>query len=163
MALTSAGLLLYRIDSAGLLAVWLVHPGGPYWKGKDEAAWSVPKGVYDADEDPLAVALREFEEECGIPAPSVPLAMLGLFKQPSGKAVTVYVGETSDDLTFVSSNTFELEWPPRSGKMQSFPEVDDAQWLTLPAAEIKLVKGQRPVLAALRAQLDDEGRSYRFE
>ncbi|MEE2032819.1 NUDIX domain-containing protein [Rhodococcus chondri] len=163
MTVTSAGLLLYRIDGTGLLEVWLVHPGGPFWKGKDEAAWSVPKGVYDDEEDPREVALREFEEECGFPAPDVPLTLLGRYKQPSGKIVSVYAGETSDELRFVASNTFDLEWPPRSGKIQQFPEVDAARWWALPEAEPRLHKGQRPILEALRAQLDEFGHRYRVE
>lgn len=161
MAVTSAGLLLYRIDPSDLLTVWIVHPGGPFWTGKDEAAWSIPKGTYDADEDPLVVALREFEEECGFPAPPVPTALLGQFRQPSGKVVTAYVGEAAEDFAFVRSNTFELEWPPRSGRMQDFPEVDDARWVTLPVAASALVKGQRPMLGALREHLDAAGRTYR--
>lgn len=163
MAVTSAGLLLYRIGDTGLLEVWLVHPGGPFWQGKDEAAWSVPKGVYDDEEDPREVALREFEEECGFPAPDVPLTLLGRYKQPSGKIVSVYTGETSDDLQFVASNTFDLEWPPRSGKIQQFPEVDAARWWTLPDAEPRLHKGQRSILDALRTRLDEFGHSYRVE
>lgn len=163
MTVTSAGLLLYRIDDTGLLEVWLVHPGGPYWTGKDEAAWSVPKGEYGDEEDPREVALREFEEECGFAAPDVPLTLLGRYKQPSGKIVSVYTGEIATELEFVSSNVFDLEWPPRSGKMQQFPEVDDARWWPLPEAEIKLHKGQRPVLDALRARLDELGRRYRLE
>ncbi|MGW0020520.1 NUDIX domain-containing protein [Rhodococcus sp. NPDC003382] len=166
MAVTSAGLLLYRIDPSDLLTVWLVHPGGPFWKGKDEAAWSIPKGEYTADEDPLVVALREFEEECGFPAPEVSTSLLGRFRQPSGKVVTVYVGEADEDaegFAFVRSNTFELEWPPRSGRLQEFPEVDDARWVTLPVAESALVKGQRPILGALREYLDEAGRVYRTD
>ncbi|MFD6893714.1 NUDIX domain-containing protein [Rhodococcus sp. NPDC060086] len=163
MTVTSAGLLLYRIDDSGLLQVWLVHPGGPYWKGKDEAAWSVPKGEYGDEEEPRGVALREFEEECGFPAPDVPLTLLGRYKQPSGKIVSVYTGETEIDLQLLSSNMFDLEWPPKSGKMQQFPEVDDAQWWSLPDAEFKLHKGQRPILEGLRARLDDLGRRYRVE
>lgn len=162
MSVTSAGLLLYRIDHTGLLRVWLVHPGGPFWRGKDEAAWSIPKGEYGDEEDPLDVAVREFEEECGFPAPDVPVSLLGRYRQPSRKIVSVYAGEVHDELRFVSSNTFDLEWPPKSGVVQQFPEVDDARWCTLGEAESKLVKGQRPVLEALTARLDDRGRRYRL-
>lgn len=163
MTVTSAGVLLYRIDDAAPVSVWLVHPGGPYWRNKDEAAWSIPKGEYVDGEDPREVALREFEEECGAPAPDVPLVLLGQFRQPSRKLVTVFAGETTADLRFVSSNTFDLEWPPRSGRLHRFPEVDDAQWWTLPEAAVKLVKGQRPILDALTAHLDGTGRRYRAE
>lgn len=159
MAVTSAGILLYRIDDAGVLEVWIVHPGGPYWTGKDEAAWSIPKGVYGEDEDPFAVALREFGEECGMPAPSVDYEMLGRFKQPSGKIVTVYAAETAAELAFLGSNTFDLEWPPRSEKVQSFPEVDDARWFPLAVADVKLVKGQRPILARLGERVHAAGRA----
>ncbi len=163
MTVASAGLLLYRIDDTGLLEVWLVHPGGPYWAGKDDAAWSVPKGEYGDEEEPRDVALREFEEECGFAAPDVPLALLGRYKQPSGKIVSVYTGETTTDLQFVSSNMFDLEWPPKSGTVQQFPEVDAAQWWSLPEAEVKLHKGQRPILEGLRAHLDNVGSRYRTE
>ncbi len=161
MAVTSAGLLLYRIDPSDLLTVWIVHPGGVL-DGEGRGGVSIPKGTYDADEDPLVVALREFEEECGFPAPPVPTSLLGgQFRQPSGKVVTAYVGEAAEDFAFVRSNTFELEWPPRSGRMQDFPEVDDARWVTLPVAASALVKGQRPMLGALREHLDAAGRTYR--
>jgi predicted NUDIX family NTP pyrophosphohydrolase len=119
------------------------------------------EGEYDADEDPLVVALREFEEECGFPAPAVPTTLLGRFRQPSGKVITAYVGEAVRGFVFVRSNTFELEWPPRSGRMRDFPEVDDARWATLPDAASALVKGQRPILGALRERLDAAGRVYR--
>lgn len=161
MTVTSAGLLLYRITDTGLLDLWLVHPGGPFWTGKDVAAWSVPKGEYGPEEDPREVALREFEEECGFPAPDVSLLLLGRYRQPSGKIVSVYVGQTSTDLQFVSSNTCEIEWPPRSGKRLTIPEVDDARWISLSEAETKLTKGQRPILESLRARLDDAGLAYR--
>ncbi len=110
------------------------------------------------------MALREFEEECGFPAPPpVPTSLLGRFRQPSGKVVTAYVGEAAEDFAFVRSNTFELEWPPRSGRMQDFPEVDDARWVTLPVAATALVKGgQRPILDALCEHLDAAGRAYRI-
>lgn len=163
MPVTSSGLLLYRIDTTGLLELWLVHPGGPYWTGKDTAAWSVPKGEYGPEEEPREIALREFEEECGFPAPDVPLSLLGRYRQASGKVVSIYVGETSAELRFVGSNTCEIEWPPRSGKTLTIPEVDDARWIAMSDAETKLVKGQRPLLVSLRARLDDAGRQYRTE
>ncbi|UYP19674.1 NUDIX domain-containing protein [Rhodococcus sp. Z13] len=163
MAVTSAGLLLYRIDDTGLLGLWLVHPGGPFWKGKDEAAWSVPKGEYGPEEDPREVAVREFTEECGFAPPDVPLSLLGRYRQASGKIVSVYAGETTEDMTFVESNTCEVEWPPRSGRRITVPEVDDARWVAAADAEWMLVKGQRPVVEALRARLDEVGRYYRVE
>ncbi|MBC2641771.1 MULTISPECIES: NUDIX domain-containing protein [unclassified Rhodococcus (in: high G+C Gram-positive bacteria)] len=150
MTVTSAGVLLYRMDDAGVLQLWIVHMGGPYWARKDEAAWSIPKGEYVDGEDPFAAALREYEEEIGAPPPEVEYHLLGQFKQPSRKLITVYLAEATDDVTFVGSNTFELEWPPRSGKRQQFPEVDDARWFPVSVAETKLVKGQRPI--ALRAR-----------
>ena len=163
MAVTSAGLMFYRVDDTGLLSVWLVHPGGPFWKGKDEAAWSVPKGEYGPEEDPREVALREFTEECGIELPDVPLSLLGRYRQSSGKIVSIYAGETTDELEFVESNTCEVEWPPKSGKRITIPEVDDARWIVAADAETKLHKGQRPAIDALRARLDDAGRYYRVD
>nr|WP_271211567.1 NUDIX domain-containing protein [Rhodococcus wratislaviensis]GLK37676.1 phosphohydrolase [Rhodococcus wratislaviensis] len=153
MTVTSAGVLLYRTDDAGVLQLWIVHMGGPFWARKDEAAWSIPKGEYAEGEDPYVAALREFEEEIGAPPPAVEYELLGEFRQPSRKLITVYAAEVSEDVTFVESNTFELEWPPRSGKFQQFPEVDDARWFPASVAETKLVKGQRPLIRALRERL----------
>ena len=127
--------------------------GGPFWSRKDEAAWSIPKGEYDPDEDPLAVARREFEEEIGVPTPDLDYTLLGEYKQPSRKLLTVYSAEYDGDLTFVVSNTFEMEWPPRSGRRAEFPEVDRAEWLPVEVAATKLVRGQRPVLEDLVATL----------
>ncbi|MCX5044784.1 NUDIX domain-containing protein [Aldersonia sp. NBC_00410] len=156
MPTTSAGILLYRQADPEGVAVFLAHMGGPFWSGKDEAAWSIPKGEYDEGEDPHAVARREFEEEIGVPAPALDYRLLGEFRQSSRKTIMVFAAPYTGDLGFVQSNTFELEWPPRSGRRQSFPEVDDAQWFPSDVAEVKLVKGQRPVLAALRALIADE-------
>jgi predicted NUDIX family NTP pyrophosphohydrolase len=156
MPTTSAGILLYRQADPEGIAVFLAHMGGPFWSGKDEAAWSIPKGEYDEGEDPHAVARREFEEEIGVPAPALDYLLLGEFRQSSRKTIMVFAAQYTGDLGFVQSNTFELEWPPRSGRRQSFPEVDDGQWFPSDVAEVKLVKGQRPVLAALRALIAGE-------
>lgn len=143
---TSAGLLLYRRVPA--LEVFLGHMGGPFWRGKDAAAWSIPKGTF-TDEEPLAAARREFLEEVGRPAPDVEYRELGGFRYSSGKVVWVFAGESDFDAADVQSNTFEIEWPPRSGRMQSFPELDGAGWFTIGDARDRLVKGQRPALDAL--------------
>lgn len=145
---TSAGLLLYRLSPG--LEVWLGHMGGPFWAKKDAAAWSIPKGLYETGEEPLAAALREYAEEIGAPAPDADYRLLGEFRQPSGKRLTVFTAQ-ADGLAFVASNTFTLEWPPRSGRMQEFPELDDARWFTIEAARKKVVKGQLPVLDALNS------------
>jgi predicted NUDIX family NTP pyrophosphohydrolase len=145
MVETSAGILLYR-RSPGI-EVFIGKMGGPFWARKDAAAWSIPKGLY-TDEPPLAAALREFAEEIGAPAPEVEYTLLGEFRQPSGKRITVFTGEGTAE--FVASNTFEVEWPPRSGRMQRFPEIETAQWFDLETAAEKLVKGQLPILAAIQ-------------
>lgn len=153
-AVLSAGILLYRRSAAGELEVWIAHMGGPFWARKDEAAWSIPKGEYAPPEDPLTVALREFEEEIGTPAPAVSYDLLGEFRQPSGKVITVFTAEHDFHIYQVTSNTFPLEWPPHSGQTQHFPEIDEARWLTVPDARPKLTKGQRPILEALLNRLD---------
>lgn len=140
----SAGILLTR--RAPGLEVFLAHMGGPFWAGKDAAAWSIPKGIY-TDEPPLTAALREFAEEIGAPAPPADYAQLGEFRLPSGKRLTVFTAE--GEAAFVASNTFEVEWPPRSGLLRSFPEVDRAQWFPLDVAREKITKGQLQVLEAI--------------
>jgi predicted NUDIX family NTP pyrophosphohydrolase len=152
MTLRSAGILLYR-RSAGGLEVWIAHMGGPFWARKDTHAWSIPKGEYLEDEDPLAAAQREFEEEMGSPAPVAEYMELGAFRQPSGKVIAVFIAETDFAPERIVSNTFALEWPKGSGIMASFPEIDGAEWLTEPVARTKLVKGQLPVLDALLRHL----------
>jgi len=147
MAETSAGILLYR--RMPHLEVFLGHMGGPFWRGKDAAAWSIPKGTFTEEEEPLAAACREFAEEIGRPAPEVDYRELGVFRYSSGKLVWVFAGESDFDPSEVRSNTFEIEWPPRSGRKQTFPELDAAGWFTLDAARERLVKGQRPALDAL--------------
>lgn len=149
----SAGLLLYRQRPGGL-EVLLVHPGGPFWAGKDEGAWSIPKGEYGRDEDPLAAAYREFNEETGGAAAGAAIP-LGPLKQPSGKIITAFALEGDCDAGAIRSNTFTLEWPPRSGRQQEFPEVDRAAWFPLDAARRKIIKGQVGFLDALQQKLAD--------
>jgi predicted NUDIX family NTP pyrophosphohydrolase len=149
VTLRSAGLLLYRRSPA--LEVWVGHMGGPFWARKDAGAWSIPKGLYEPDEEPLAAAIREFTEEIGAPPPAVDYTLLGEFRQGSGKLVTVFAAETDFAIDELRSNTFPLEWPPRSGRMQEFPELDRAEWLPVGVAREKLVKGQLPVLDALQS------------
>lgn len=151
MAVTSAGILLYRVDPAGEVSVFVAHMGGPFWARKDEAAWSIPKGEYDpADESAQDAAAREFREELGVAPPAVRYAELGTFAYASGKTVTVFCGDGAafDPPGFVFGE-FEREWPPRSGLMRAFPEVDRAEWMTVEDARPRLVAGQRPALDAL--------------
>ncbi|QIG39266.1 NUDIX domain-containing protein [Microbacterium sp. 4R-513] len=150
MPVHSAGLLLYRVGEAAP-EVLIAHMGGPFWASKDEGAWSVPKGEYDPEtETPLDAARREFEEELGLTPPDGPYAELGTWAYSSGKRITVFVADGADfSLEGVVYGEFELEWPPRSGRRQSFPEVDRAEWMPLPDARSRLVKGQRPALDAL--------------
>lgn len=155
----SAGILLYRL-SAGGPEVLLVHPGGPYWVKKDDGVWSIPKGLCEKSEDPLAAARREFSEETGC-KPVVEAVPLGDFRYASGKVVTAFAMEGDFDLSKFKSNTFELEWPPRSGRMTRFPEADRAAWLALDEAERRIVKGQRPILDALAALIAKESNEPR--
>jgi predicted NUDIX family NTP pyrophosphohydrolase len=150
---TSAGILLYRLDPEP--QVLIAHMGGPFWAAKDAGAWSIPKGEFDEGEEAaLDAAQREFAEELGVPAPDVPYAELGTFPYSSGKRVTVFVGDgTGFDPPTDGFGEFELEWPPRSGRTASFPEVDQAEWTRLDAARDRLVKGQRPAVDALQAHL----------
>jgi predicted NUDIX family NTP pyrophosphohydrolase len=150
----SAGLLVYRRGAPGP-EVLLVHPGGPYWAKKDEGAWSIPKGEYEPDEDPLEVALREFEEEIGkMPPDPTDAVWLGELRQPSGKIVSAWAVEGDVDVGDVRSNTFEMEWPPRSGRTQEFPEVDRAAWFGLEEARRKLLRGQLGFIDRLSELLD---------
>ncbi len=147
----SAGVLLYRWRE-GTLEVLLVHPGGPYWQRRDDGAWSLPKGEFEASEAPDAAARREFREETGFDVPG-PLEPLTAVRQPRGKVIHPFAVEGAIDAAAMRSNTFDLEWPPRSGLMQAFPEVDRAAWFELAAANRKLIPGQRPILAELAARL----------
>lgn len=149
----SAGILLYRRTPA--LEVWIAHMGGPFWVRKDAAAWSIPKGLYEPGEDPLTAALREFAEEIGAPAPAVAYDPLGEFRYSSGKLLTVFAAETDFAIDVLASNTFPLEWPPRSGRMRDFPEVDDARWFSVEVARQKLVKGQLPILDAVAGRVGE--------
>jgi predicted NUDIX family NTP pyrophosphohydrolase len=148
MPKSSAGILLYRVR-AGEPEVLLVHPGGPFWARKDRGAWSIPKGEYEEGDDPRAAALREFEEETGRPLDAGELAALGKIKQRGGKVVTAWAAEGDLDPAAITSNTFELEWPPRSGRMREFPEVDRAQWFALPEARTKIFPAQEELLDRL--------------
>ena len=147
----SAGLLLYRNGERGL-EVLIGHPGGPFWARKDDGAWSIPKGEHTEGEDPWEAAQREFEEELGMPAPSGPRLPLGSIRQPSGKVLTVFAVTGTLDLADARSNTFELEWPRGSGRIQSFPELDRVGWFPLDAARVKLLKGHVPFLDRLLEQ-----------
>jgi predicted NUDIX family NTP pyrophosphohydrolase len=146
----SAGILLWRRGPAGL-EVFLAHMGGPFWARKDAAAWSIPKGEFDPDEEPLAAALREFAEEIGVTAPAITYSLLGEFRQSSGKIVTAFAAESDFEVAEVHSNTFPVEWPPKSGRIQNFPEVDRAEWMPVADAQWRLVKGQVPLLEALQS------------
>jgi predicted NUDIX family NTP pyrophosphohydrolase len=153
MAKRSAGILLYR-GALPSLEVLLVHPGGPFWAKKDDGAWSIPKGEYDESEDPLAVARREFEEELGSAPPDGEIVALGELVQPSRKAVRAYALEGNFDPAKLRSNRFELEWPPKTGRKQSFPEIDRAAWFGLDEARKKILPGQAPFIDRLIALAD---------
>ena len=138
------------------LEVLLVHPGGPFWRLKDKGAWSIPKGAMNDGEDPGVAARREFKEETSA-AVSGPLEPLGEIRQRGGKRVIAFAVEGDLDVWAIRSNTFEVEWPPKGGKMQSFPEVDRAGWFELPAAHVKILESQRPLLDRLAELLDQHG------
>jgi predicted NUDIX family NTP pyrophosphohydrolase len=157
MAKESAGLLVYRI-AEGVLEIFLVHPGGPFWAKKDEGAWSIPKGELGPGEDPREAALREFREETGIePDPSAGLAALSTVQQPGGKRVYAFALRGDPDPSKIQSNTFLLEWPPRSGRQRAFPEVDRAAFFGLEQALVKIQKGQDLLLHELAARLAESG------
>jgi predicted NUDIX family NTP pyrophosphohydrolase len=157
----SAGLMLHRRNQDGVIEVLLVHPGGPFWAGRDAHAWSIPKGEHGEDEDAESVALREFEEELGSPPPDGTRRFLGEFGASGRKRISAWALAGDFDATHAVSNTFELEWPPRSGRIQEFPEVDRAAWWTIETARTKIHKGQAPLLDALLAVLDDRGEGGR--
>ena len=146
---TSAGILLYR-RRGGEIEVFLVHPGGPFWAKKDLGAWSLPKGELEEGEDPLAAAVREFTEETGF-AVSGEFRPLPSQRQPSGKIILAWAVEGDCDPAQLRSGVFEMEWPPRSGRRQEFPEVDRGAWFTLDEARQRIIAGQVPFLDALIA------------
>lgn len=151
MSARSAGILLYqRVD--GVLRVLLAHPGGPFWRGRDAGAWSIPKGEYADDENPLAAARREFREELGSDPPSA-LQPLGEIKQKSRKHVVAFAAEGDFDPAQLYGNTFEIEWPPRSGRRAAFPEIDRVAWFTLEEARRKILPAQAELLTRLEAKI----------
>lgn len=151
MAKRSAGLLIYRHRPDGP-DVLLVHPGGPFWAKKDDGAWSIPKGLVEDGEDELAAARRETREEIGVAVDGT-FKPLGEYKQPGGKIVAAWAVEADFDVSAIVSNMFQMEWPPKSGRMQDFPEVDRASWFDLTQARSKILKGQALILDALARHL----------
>lgn len=149
---TSAGLLMYRRDPDGAPHVLLAHPGGPFWRGKDEGAWTIPKGEYEAPEETLAAARREFTEETGFEA-APPFLPLGEIVQKNGKRITAWAFEGDCDPAQLRCNTFEMEWPPRSGRMQSYPEVDRIEWFSMADARRKIIPAQRALIDRLEKAL----------
>jgi predicted NUDIX family NTP pyrophosphohydrolase len=157
MATRSAGLLVYREAGEGV-EILIVHPGGPFWAKKDDGAWSVPKGEIEPGDDPLETAIREFAEELGTDPPDARGAVaLGELRQPSGKIVAAWALRGDLDASDVRSNTFTMEWPPRSGRTAEFPEVDRAGWFSLDAARTKLLRGQVPFVDRLASTLRGDG------
>lgn len=157
MSKKSAGLILYQFTHK-VLQVLLVHPGGPFWAKKNLGSWSIPKGEFDEQEDPLAAAKREVQEETGInvnalQSSSFPLIELVPLKQKSGKIIYAWGIEAAMNTVFIKSNFFEMEWPPKSGKYQSFVEVDKAEWFNLEEAKKRIIPGQVPLLEDLERQL----------
>jgi predicted NUDIX family NTP pyrophosphohydrolase len=148
-AVRSAGILLYRRVPSGRLEVLIGHMGGPFWARKDAAAWSVPKGEVEGHDDDLATALREFEEETGVPAPDIRYEKLGDFRYSSGKVVTIFAGESDFAISGEPGNMVTMEWPRGSGTTIVFAELDRLEWCSLEAASERLVRGQQPALAAL--------------
>ena len=153
MARRSAGILLHRRGPEGP-EVLLVHPGGPFWAKRDDGAWSIPKGEYEDGEEPQAAALREFEEEIGSALEAAgELVELGEVRQKNRKVVSAWAAEGDVDASAVRSNTFEMEWPPRSGKRQEFPEIDRAEWFPLAQARVKLIEAQTAFLDRLEERI----------
>lgn len=162
VAKRSAGILLYRRTQAEL-EVLLVHPGGPFWSKKDDGAWFIPKGELEADEEPLAAALREFREELGCEVPAGARSPLGTVKNKSSKTISVWAVEGDIDLEHFKSNTFVMEWPPRSGQQREYPEVDRARFFTLSAAKLKLHSAELPLLDRLSLLLTGRVQGPRSE
>jgi predicted NUDIX family NTP pyrophosphohydrolase len=154
MASQSAGILFYRYTNT-LPEILLVHPGGPFWSKKDKGAWSIPKGEIQENETPLAAARREIAEETGITITGT-LTALTPVKQKGGKKVFAWAYLRDTDVEKIKSNTFDIEWPPRSGRMQSFPEIDKAAWFDIPAALEKILESQQPLLLELQQLLNNK-------
>jgi predicted NUDIX family NTP pyrophosphohydrolase len=152
MAVHSAGILSYRFRD-GRLAVMLVHPGGLFWKNKDEGAWSIPKGVFDPDEEPLSAAKREFEEETGFKIDGE-FIFLGELRQPSRKVVHAWAIERDIDVSLIKSNTFNVEWPKHSGIIKEYPEIDKGDWFDIETARRKILKGQVGFIDKLVEMID---------
>jgi predicted NUDIX family NTP pyrophosphohydrolase len=150
----SAGLLVYR-RKAGALEIFLVHPGGPFWAKKDAGAWSIPKGEFAEDEEKLIAARREFREETGLALDGAFLELAPV-KQTGGKLVFAWAIEQDLDASAIRSNTFAMEWPPKSGQTKEFPEIDWAAWFAWPLALDKILKGQRPLILQLLARLGSD-------
>jgi predicted NUDIX family NTP pyrophosphohydrolase len=148
----SAGILLWRHGQGGL-EVFIAHMGGPFWARKDAAAWSIPKGEFGPDEEALHAARREFAEEIGTPAPDHDYVLLGEFRQSSGKVVTAFAAESDFEVAEVHSDTFPAEWPPKSGHIREFPEIDRAEWMPVADATWRLVTGQVAMLASLEERV----------
>ena len=146
----SAGILLFR--EGGGIEVLLIRPGGPFWRNKDAGTWMIPKGAIEAGEAPVEAALREFAEETGTTLHSVPFA-LAKIRQAGGKQVEAFAVEGDLDASAVRSNHFEIEWPPRSGRLQSYPEVEQARWMTIAEARAMMLPSQLPLLDALEDKL----------
>jgi predicted NUDIX family NTP pyrophosphohydrolase len=144
---------MYRRTRSGALEVLLAHPGGPWWARREEGAWTLPKGEFEEGEEALECAMREFREETGL-APTGPYAPLGEVRQKSGKRVSAWTFEGDLDPALLQSNSFEMEWPPRSGRLQQFPEIDRVEWFGLAAARDKLLPAQLPFLDRLQQALD---------
>jgi predicted NUDIX family NTP pyrophosphohydrolase len=149
----SAGLLLFRRASPAAVEVMLAHMGGPFWASRDRGAWSIPKGEYEPGEEALAAARREFVEELGQEVPAGETLELGEVTQAGGKRIRAWALEGDIDVSHITSNTFEMEWPPTSGRRRRFPEIDRAGWFDLRTARGKLVKGQVPLIDMLAARL----------
>lgn len=145
---TSAGILVWRRTGGGV-EVLLGHMGGPYWARRDDGAWTIPKGEYEPDEDPLTAAAREFTEETGLPVPAGRLVELGDVRQSGGKLVRAWAVEGDVDAAAARSNTFELEWPPRSGRTRRFPELDRFAWFDVATARAKILTAQAQLLDRL--------------
>jgi predicted NUDIX family NTP pyrophosphohydrolase len=157
MAKNSAGLLLYR-NSAKSFEVFLVHPGGPFWSRRDEGSWSIPKGEFTEGENPLEAAKREFREETGLGVDGQ-FEELHPVSQPGGKTVYAWAVEGDLDVSAIRSNNFSIEWPPKSGKIENFPEVDRGAWFNFDLARRKMLKGQIALLDQLQQKLGDKIRN----